>query len=56
MSIWDIRSMSSPLGTTMIDTGSGLITPFYDPDTSVMFLSGKVKKTMCICWIYSVFL
>ena len=44
MSIWDSRKIDSPLHTVSIDQGSGMITPFYDPDTSVLYLSGKVIK------------
>ncbi|KAJ5067249.1 coronin [Anaeramoeba ignava] len=39
--IWDPREMEKPLSTMNIDTSSGVIMPFYDPDTSVLYLAGK---------------
>lgn len=39
--IWDPRSLTEPLCRQTIDTGSGVIMPFYDPDTSLLFLAGK---------------
>lgn len=39
--MWDPRSLEKPLTTVNIDMASGLIMPFYDPDTNLMFLAGK---------------
>jgi len=39
--IWDPANLSRPLIQTAIDTASGLIMPFYDDDTGVLFLAGK---------------
>jgi len=40
--IWDPRDFNKPLvGKTAIDTSAGLIMPFFDRDTSVLFLAGK---------------
>lgn len=39
--LWDPRNLSSPLHSENIDTAAGIIMPFYDDDTSVLFLAGK---------------
>lgn len=39
--IWDPRNFSEPLTKQILDTQSGVIMPFYDPDTSLLFLAGK---------------
>ena len=36
------KNMSKPLKTDVIDSSSGIIFPFYDIDSNVMFLAGKV--------------
>lgn len=40
--IWDPANLSSPLKLEMIDTGSGVLFPFFDNDTQVVYVSGKV--------------
>jgi WD40 repeat protein len=39
--IWDPRDMSKTLTRQAVDTSSGLLMPFYDRDTNVLFLGGK---------------
>jgi len=40
--IWDPRNMSAgPLKTEDIDMSAGLIMPFFDHDTSIIYLAGK---------------
>lgn len=39
--IWDPRNMENPLAAENIDTSAGIIMPFYDNDTGVLFLAGK---------------
>jgi len=39
--MWDPRSMDKPLVSCNIDMASGLIMPFYDADTNLLFLAGK---------------
>ena len=42
LKIWDLRNVSTgPLKKIDIDQAAGVIMPFYDPDTSVLYLSGK---------------
>jgi hypothetical protein len=45
-SIWDARNFSTPLGTTVIDTCSGLMTPFFDEGNSILYLFGKGDGTI----------
>jgi len=40
-SLWDPRSMEKPVHTENIDTAAGILMPFYDNDTNVLFLAGK---------------
>lgn len=39
--IWDISNLSKPLKIENIDSSSGILIPFYDYDTKVVFLAGK---------------
>jgi len=39
--VWDPRSTGAPLATENIDTASGLLMPFYDADSNILFLGGK---------------
>jgi len=40
-SLWDLKNLAEPLATANIDTAAGLLMPFYDNDTAVLFLAGK---------------
>ncbi|XP_065841761.1 coronin-1A-like [Oscarella lobularis] len=39
--MWDSRKATKPFTIEMIDTSSGVLHPYYDPDTNLMFLAGK---------------
>mmetsp|Transcript_32075 Transcript_32075/g.51830 ORF Transcript_32075/g.51830 Transcript_32075/m.51830 type:complete len:689 (+) Transcript_32075:178-2244(+) len=39
--IWDPAKLSEPLATTNVDQSSGVLMPFYDEDSSLLFLAGK---------------
>jgi len=39
--IWDPRKLATPLQSTQIDVSAGLLMPFYDDDTQLLFLAGK---------------
>jgi len=39
--LWDPRQLSSPLQKQSVDSASGLLMPFFDPDTNILFLAGK---------------
>ena len=41
--IWDPRSMEKEVHKVDIDQAAGVIMPFYDPDTSLLYLCGKVR-------------
>jgi len=38
---WDPKNLKEPLNRTNVDAASGVLLPFYDADTSVLFLGGK---------------
>ncbi|KAH9498792.1 Coronin-7 [Bulinus truncatus] len=44
--VWDSRQMSSSLSSMDIDSSTGTIMPFYDPDTNMTFLIGKGDTTL----------
>jgi len=39
--LWDPREAKEPLLKQNVDTSSGLLMPFFDKDTNVLFLAGK---------------
>lgn len=39
--IWDPRNTSKALKSLDVDQAAGVIMPFYDPDTQLLFLAGK---------------
>lgn len=39
--IWDPRNTTKPLKSLDVDQAAGVIMPFYDPDTQLLFLAGK---------------
>jgi len=39
--IWDPRNLQQPLTRVDIDQAAGVIMPFYDPDTKLLYLAGK---------------
>lgn len=41
LALWDPRDLSKNLLRQFIDTSSGLIMPFFDKDTNLLFLAGK---------------
>jgi len=40
-SLWDPRLLKTPVQQENIDTAAGIIMPFYDNDTNVLYLAGK---------------
>ncbi|XP_056641182.1 coronin-2B-like isoform X2 [Diorhabda sublineata] len=40
-SVWDESDLSQPLFTDSIDSSSGVVFPFFDPDTNMVYLAGK---------------
>jgi len=41
ISIWDPKNLTEPLRNENIDTMSGILMPFFDNDTNVLYLAGK---------------
>jgi len=39
--IWDAKNMSTPLVKNTLDNAAGVIIPFYDEDSDLLFLAGK---------------
>lgn len=39
--VWDPRALEKPVAHQVVDNGSGVLMPFYDPDTTLFFLAGK---------------
>ncbi|KAJ3047864.1 Coronin-7 [Rhizophlyctis rosea] len=39
--MWDVRNLLNPLVLTKLDTSPGIVTPLFDPDTNMLYLSGK---------------
>ncbi|KAF8983998.1 Coronin-like protein crn1 [Entomortierella lignicola] len=41
VNIWDATNLEKPLRSTNLDTSSGVIMPFYDGDSKMLYLAGK---------------
>jgi len=41
LKVWDLRDTSTPVYSETIDQAAGVIMPFYDIDSSVLYLCGK---------------
>ena len=42
LKVWDPRMfVEKPLNTIVIDQAAGVIMPFYDPDTNILYAAGK---------------
>ncbi|XP_063601798.1 coronin-1A-like isoform X1 [Penaeus indicus] len=39
--VWDEKNLNTPLRLDVIDSSSGILTPFYDHDTKIVFVAGK---------------
>ena len=39
--IWDATNLEKPLKSTNLDTSSGVIMPFYDGNSNMLYLAGK---------------
>lgn len=44
--VWDEKNLNTPLRLDNIDSSSGVLTPFYDHDTRVVFVAGKVSVSV----------
>ncbi|XP_011614032.2 coronin-1C-A isoform X1 [Takifugu rubripes] len=41
LALWNVQNMEEPMNVTEMDPSNGVFLPFYDPDTSVVYLCGK---------------
>jgi WD40 repeat protein len=41
MAFWDPKNLAEPIGRQLLDSNSGVIMPFYDEETGLLFLAGK---------------
>ncbi|XP_039620662.1 coronin-1A [Polypterus senegalus] len=41
VALWDPNAFSQPLTLQELDTSSGVLLPFFDPDTNIVYLCGK---------------
>lgn len=39
------KNMEEPIALHEMDTSNGVLLPFYDPDTSIIYLCGKVSSS-----------
>jgi hypothetical protein len=46
INIFDPRNMSQKIATIKIDSSPSTLLPFYDEDTEVLFVAGKVGVVM----------
>ena len=44
--LWDIRNTSAPVHESSIDSGNNVLNPYYDHDTSALFLVGKAETNI----------
>lgn len=43
--------MEEPIALHEMDTSNGVLLPFYDPDTNIIYLCGKVKRSFWSDWV-----
>ncbi|KAF3695807.1 Coronin-1C Coronin-3 [Channa argus] len=41
LALWNTQNMEEPMTVNEMDTSNGVLLPFYDPDTNVVYLCGK---------------
>ncbi|XP_060730276.1 coronin-1B [Tachysurus vachellii] len=46
LALWDTKDVSEPMAVQEIDASNGVLLPFYDPDTSMVYLCGKGDCTI----------
>ncbi|XP_035281999.1 coronin-1B [Anguilla anguilla] len=46
MALWDTQDLSEPMAVQEMDTSNGVLLPFYDPDTNMVYLCGKGDCTI----------
>ena len=46
LALWRTDNMDEPINIQEMDSSNGILLPFYDPDTNIVYLCGKVSKAM----------
>ncbi|TSK82227.1 Coronin-1B [Bagarius yarrelli] len=46
LALWNTKDLSEPMAAQEIDSSNGVLLPFYDPDTSMVYLCGKGDSTI----------
>lgn len=46
LALWDTKDLSEPMAVQEMDTSNGVLLPFYDPDTNMIYLCGKGDSTI----------
>jgi coronin-1B/1C/6 len=41
LNLWDATNLAKPIKSEFLDTSSGVLMPFYDADTKMLYLAGK---------------
>ncbi|XP_074701320.1 coronin-6 isoform X2 [Strix aluco] len=41
LGLWDLENFEEPIALQEMDTSNGVLLPFYDPDSSIVYLCGK---------------
>ncbi|MCJ8748687.1 hypothetical protein PDJAM_G00167600 [Pangasius djambal] len=41
LALWNSKNMDEPISVHEMDTSNGVLLPFYDPDTNIVYLCGK---------------
>ncbi|XP_024908493.1 coronin-1C isoform X2 [Cynoglossus semilaevis] len=41
LALWNTQNMEEPIAVNEMDSSNGVLLPFYDPDTNVVYLCGK---------------
>lgn len=55
IAIWNHSNFSEPLHRVNIDSSSGILFPYYDYDTKMVYLAGKVSYNVHIHYQYHYF-
>jgi hypothetical protein len=45
LKIWDTRNLDTEVKSLEIDQAAGVIMPFFDPDSNLLYLAGKVGRS-----------
>ncbi|PKU28845.1 hypothetical protein llap_20851 [Limosa lapponica baueri] len=52
LALWNPKNMEEPIALHEMDTSNGVLLPFYDPDTNIIYLCGKLVDSK---WVGSRF-